>query len=107
MNNSVIASTATRFELENKKNDTSPRLFSNDNVGEINKSVNDSKQDYNGTPILWKTKSRYLNTLGAQMMNMVSANTPLGTNGAKKQRIASKFSCNKQVFPPQHSRIAE
>ncbi|GLV39339.1 hypothetical protein CBL_13216, partial [Carabus blaptoides fortunei] len=32
---------------------------------------------------------------------------PLGTNGAKKQRIASKFSCNKQVFSPQHSRIAK
>ncbi|GLV46720.1 hypothetical protein CBL_14004 [Carabus blaptoides fortunei] len=27
---------------------------------------------------------------------MVSAITPLGTNGAKKQRITLKFSCNKQ-----------
>ncbi|GLV34522.1 hypothetical protein CBL_07166 [Carabus blaptoides fortunei] len=41
------------------------------------------------------------------MMNMMSANTPLGTNGAKKQRIAAKFSCNKQVFSPQRSRVAK
>lgn len=112
VNNSVIAGAPTRSEQDNKdetkKNETSPLLFSNDTMGEINES--DSKEVLNETPnshIVRKNKSKYVSTRGAQMMNMVSANTPTGTNGAKKQRNSSKLSANKQFFSPRQSRIAK